>query len=919
MSFKRNILLVLLIPFAANARDWQMQPTHIATRWATSVDPSNVWPDYPRPQLVRAAWENLNGLWEYAITESDSAVPKQYQGRILVPFPVESPLSGVKRPLRPDQLLWYRRTFEVRSIAAGERILLNFGAVDYEATVSVNGKKVGAHKGGYQSFSFEITDAIRKGDNEIVVRVLDPTDAGPNPHGKQNLHGQFMYYTPSSGIWQTVWLERVPATYIESLKLTPDATRGALGIEVKLNGEQEGYAIEAIAESRGKVVARQSINGTSVLVLDQPRLWSPDDPHLYDLQLNVSKDGRIIDSVKSYFGLRKVELKRDEQGRARIHLNDRYTFNLGVVDQGFWPDGLYTAPNDAALKFDVQAAKSLGFNTIRKHLKIEPQRWYYHCDKLGVLVWQDMPSSNNDSPAARAQFEQEIERNLSQLHNHPSITTWVLFNEGWGAYDQERLAARIRRMDPSRLLNGHSGPYDHVKIAQWQRNWKPNYLLHPLGGDVSAMMDEFQMQQLQAPTDWMIGDVVDLHFYPGPRMFPARADAASVAGEFGSFGAYIDGHAWEELGPVGLGLGASRLSPPQMLAAYSDAVERLRTLESQGLSGASYFQVVDVEREHQGFFTYDREIAKLPVKEIERLNAKLVPRPRNYAESVAGLEVKKADWIPESQRYKSLTGEFHKGRRELQFLKRLALMALRQKDQPQATLAGDAYIALAPRPYTREIWQTIFAFTNTSEDSGFELIRNDPGQANLALGSQQAQKKVSEIIRRERVIPYFQSGQRSITWAELENALGEEFGELGRESVKGALMIEHLVKAEWSNFGISFIRYFETATERSPYYLPSLCHHVLANVHDRRALEAAVRVMQWQIDSPREAPVFGRYDPVELDIYANLLFKVGRVAEAFRWQEKAVALSGGRDASIVENLEKIATECRRAGESVCTS
>jgi tetratricopeptide (TPR) repeat protein len=853
--------------------------------------------------MVRTAWQNLNGLWQYAITAADAQAPSQYAGSILVPYPLESALSGVKRAVQPDERLWYRRIFTIAPVLQGERTLLHFDAVDYEATVYLNGHTVGTHAGGYQRFSLDISGALKPGENELVVKVYDPSDKGPNPYGKQKLNHEFVYYTPSSGIWQTVWLERVPSTYIQSLRLTPDVDNRALLIKASLQGKQDGYILEAIAHSGSKIVARQILQGQTALRIDQPRLWSPDDPFLYDLEVRLLKDGRPVDTVKSYFGLRKIEVRNDAQGITRIYLNNRYTYNQGVADQGFWPDGLYTAPTDAALKFDLQAIKALGFNTVRKHIKIEPERWYMYCDRLGLLVWQDMPSSNNDSKAARAEFEKELEENLSQLHNHPSITTWVLFNEGWGAYDQDRLARWMKRADPSRLLNGHSGPYDQLQLSQMFKRMKPTRLPGPLGGDMSGLVDEVQDTQYAAK--WNAADIADMHYYPGPRMLPLQKGVAATTGEHGSFGAFIEGHVWADTRQVGTGLGAAGLTPKQMLEAYAQSVEKLKTLEAQGLSGSNYFEIFDVEQEHQGFITYDREIVKIPVAEMARLNARLVPQAKNYAAATEGFSVKDADQTPEAQRYAGLLSEYQKGIRDPTFLKRLTLMALRQKDQQRATEFGNELIARMAAPYSRESWKVIAAITHTPQDKGFELFRTHTAEANASLGSEAAQKKTVEVIYQDAIEPSFKGEQRAPDWAAMENTVAARYGALGREAVYGTRMMYALVKSDWKDFGSFYLRYFETGMGRSLYPLHSVSYYVLEHVSDPQVLRAAVKVMQRAIDQDREGPALGRYDPVELDTYARLLYKIGRKDEALRWQRKAAELSEGRDAQIIGNLRRM--------------
>ena len=334
--------MTMVFPGMTHAQDWAMQPLQIPTRWAASVSPTNALPEYPRPQMVRQQWQNLNGLWSYAITAKDAAVPAQYQGSILVPYPVESALSGVEKPLQPDQTLWYRRTITPEAGKNGEHTLLHFGAVDFQTTVYLNGREIGTHTGGYQSFTFDITDAAKPGDNELVVKVNDPTDGTVNPHGKQTLHPEGIMYTASSGIWQTVWLETVPQTYVESLTMTPDVDQSQLRLEVNLTGDKADCIIQATARSGAKIVAKSNVTGPTALRISHPHLWSPDDPFLYDLQVRVVKQGTLVDEVQSYFGMRKIEVKKDAAGVDRIFLNNRYTYNLGVLDQGFWPDGIYT-------------------------------------------------------------------------------------------------------------------------------------------------------------------------------------------------------------------------------------------------------------------------------------------------------------------------------------------------------------------------------------------------------------------------------------------------------------------------------------------------------------------------------------------------------------------------------------------------
>jgi tetratricopeptide (TPR) repeat protein len=888
---------------ATSDQKWQMQPVSIPTAWASLVNPDNAWPEYPRPQMVRGGWWNLNGLWNYAITARQDTEPDTYDGRILVPYPLESALSGVAKRLTFEQLLWYRRTFSVERAQMGKRTVLHFGAVDFEATVFVNGRECGSHRGGYQGFSFDITDELQDGENELVVRVWDPTDHGPNPYGKQRSKPVWAFYTPSSGIWQTVWLEQVPSTYIETLKMTPDVDRGELLLEVQLKGTQPGLCLEAIAKSGSQVVARQTLEGKTTLKIREPRLWSPDDPHLYDLEVRLLKDGNAIDAVASYFGLRKIEVKPDEEGKARICLNGRYTFNLGVVDQGFWPDGLYTAATDEALQFDLKAIKALGFNTVRKHIKVEPQRWYYHCDRIGLMVWQDMPSGNNDSPEARAQFEREIAENLEQLHNHPSITTWVPFNEGWGTYDQDRIVQWVKAADPSRLLNGHSGPYDQLVQAQMFKHLQPSRLPGPLcTGTHAEIHADYQATQYGAR--WTPGDIVDLHYYAGPRMLPTEGAVASVTGEHGSFGVYIEGHVLDDCQEVGKGIGGSRMSPSQFLEAYASSIETQKALEARGLAGSLYFELTDVETEQQGFLTYDRALAKVPLEAIARLNERLVPQAKNYATATAELAVPIADRTPEPERYAKGVAQYQAGRRGVLFLKRLALMALRQGDLAQATEAGNAFISRSPEPYTEEFWRAVVAITCSTNDKGFELLSRRIDEVAALLGPHAAEKKIVEIITREVTERQFEDKARAPGWATLEASLVAQHGVLGREAVCGIRMMVELVRKNWVGFGQSYARYFASAVGRSLYRWHTVTYHLFKHVNDRPVLEAAARAMERLIEAEHEFK-FGRYDPSELDTYANVLYKLGRRAEALQWQKKALELSDGRDFEIAEHLERM--------------
>lgn len=556
------------------------QRATLQTRWAKTVTPANVHREYPRPQMVRPNWTNLNGLWEFAITPGNRR-PSAFSEHILVPFPVEASLSGVGRNVPNGSTVWYRRTF-VRP--KGERALLHFGAVDWSTTVWVNGKEVGRHQGGYDPFTFDVTNALKSGsEQELVVAVTDPTDAGPQPRGKQVRRPGGIFYTPTTGIWQTVWLEGVPTLHLESLYTVPNLRTGEVNVYPAFSREpMKGFRMSAEVMDGSRVVASGKLQP---LTVPNPKSWSPDHPFLYGLRVTLSDEkGRTIDQVKSYFAFREVSLGKDEQGRTRILLNGKPTFMVGPLDQGFWPDGIYTAPSDAAMRYDLEVTKQLGFNMIRKHVKVEPDTWYAACDKMGILVWQDMPSGDasigpNDpdikrSPASAKIFEHELEAMVDNLRNHPSIVAWVVFNEGWGQYDTARLAAYAKRLDSTRLIDATTG-------------W----------------------------ADRGVGDMIDWHVYPGPGSPKPEAKRAAVLGEFGGLGMPTPGHMWEERS-WGYQTFKSR---EELTTAFEGLFANLRFLIAEpGLSAAVYTQTTDVETEANGLMTYDRAVMKMDPRRVRR-------------------------------------------------------------------------------------------------------------------------------------------------------------------------------------------------------------------------------------------------------------------------------------------------------------
>ncbi len=588
-------LLLALAAWPASAADWKPAQGPLKTRWAKDVRPDNVLPEYPRPQLTRADWQNLNGLWQFAIGKENDPPPvgKDLDGQILVPFPVESALSGVMKPVKPTDRVWYRRTFDVPGGWDGRRVLLHFGAVDWEATVWVNGKEMGAHKGGYDAFSFDITDALKPGPaNEVIVRVFDPTDSGTQPRGKQVLKPGGIFYTPTTGIWQTVWLEPTPKrASIRRLKIVPDPDNNRVDVTAEVDGDAGGLGVQVSALDGQAVisggVASPAAGTAHLLLRPDARRWTPETPFLYGLKVDLMQGETVVDSVGSYFGYRKVEVARDEQGVNRLLLNGKFVFQVGPLDQGFWPDGLYTAPTDEALRFDVEITRKLGFNMTRKHVKVEPDRWYYWCDRLGLLVWQDMVAGDKGigpdqpdlvrSPESARQYNVELKAMIDGLQAHPSIIMWVVFNEGWGQFDTQRVTEWTKAYDPTRLVNCASGWSDRPGV----------------------------------------GDVHDLHTYPHPAAPALEPKRAGVVGEFGGLGLGVDGHTWQKeyWGYQGTASSADLTRKYERLLR-----EGWELKDAKGLNALVYTQITDVETEANGLLTYDRDVIKVDLDRVAAVN-----------------------------------------------------------------------------------------------------------------------------------------------------------------------------------------------------------------------------------------------------------------------------------------------------------
>lgn len=597
----RFLTLLLFVGVAGAAFAWTPAGDKIKTRWASGLTPDNVWKEYPRPQMERADWENLNGLWKYAITEKNSPRPSIWEGEILVPFPIESSLSGVQKTVDENQALWYQRKFTVPTSWKGKDVMLNFGAVDWECDVWINGVRVGGHRGGYTPFSLNVTAALNpKGSNELVVRVWDPTDKGYQPIGKQTQKPRGIWYTAVTGIWQTVWLEPVSPLHISGIRILPDIDRKTVRIDVEPSEVTKRQMVEVSVLEQGREVAKgQSINGESVVV-DMPedmKLWSPDTPYLYDLQITLKEDGKPVDKIDSYVAMRKISAKRDESGKMRMQLNNENLFQYGPLDQGWWPDGLYTAPSYEAMIYDIDKTKDLGFNMIRKHVKVEPALWYAYCDKIGMLVWQDMPSGDNHGPRWQSRdyykgpefertadselnYRQEWEEIMNFLYNSPSVVVWVPFNESWGQFKTAEISDWTKTKDPSRLVNPASG------------------------GNFFAT-----------------GDILDLHQYPAPKMYLYDGQRVNVLGEFGGIGLVKDGHVWTPDRNWGY---VQFKNEQEVTDTYIDYVKQLIDLVDQGFSAGVYTQTTDVEIEVNGLMTYDREKIKVDEDRVRTINRELV-------------------------------------------------------------------------------------------------------------------------------------------------------------------------------------------------------------------------------------------------------------------------------------------------------
>jgi len=593
-------VILLTLSLVSNAQNWKPAGDKIKTEWAKDVSPTFNPPQYPRPILERGVWLNLDGLWDYAIVTKGNAMPDKYDGKILVPYPIESSLSGVQKTVGELNELWYNRSFEVPKFWKAKKVLLHFGAVDWKTDIWINNIKIATHKGGYTPIDLDITPYLNKNlTQNLKVRVWDPTDKGFQPHGKQVEKQGGITYTANTGIWQTVWIEPVNENYITNFKTVPNIDQNTVTVLpiLKENSPNDIVEVTVLNKDKDQILTKCSAAAGQEVLLSIPlaKLWSPESPFLYDLKVTLKRNGVIIDSVWSYFGMRKISTKKDDNGIVRLQLNNKDYFQFGPLDQGWWPDGLYTAPNDAALYYDIKKTKDFGFNMIRKHVKVEPARWYYLCDLEGILVWQDMPSGDRSPQWQRTNFFNGVELARSQeseaeyrtewkdiidlLYSNPCIVTWVPFNEAWGQFKTPEIAEWTKSYDPSRLVNPASGG-----------NFYP------------------------------VGDMLDVHNYPDPQMSMYTSSRACVLGEYGGIGLPIENHLWE----TGRNWGYIQFKTSEEATnEYIKLAEKLKKLIPLGFSAAVYTQITDVEAEVNGLMTYDRKVIKLDEARISKINKEI--------------------------------------------------------------------------------------------------------------------------------------------------------------------------------------------------------------------------------------------------------------------------------------------------------
>lgn len=593
------LLIILLFSSVSSFAQWKPAGDKIKTVWAEKIDPNNVLPEYPRPIMERDKWQNLNGLWDYAILPMGQQEPQTFDGKILVPFAVESSLSGVQKELGKEKELWYRRTFTIPSDWKSKNVILHFGAVDWKAEVYLNNIKIGSHTGGYTPFCFDVTPFLTSGNQKLVVKVWDPTSDSSIPRGKQVTNPNGIWYTPVSGIWQTVWLEPVNNKHIVGITPIANIDNNNLKVKVRTKNTESSDIVEVKLKDNNKVIASAKgvVGQTLDITIPNAKLWSPESPFLYDLDVTLIERGKSVDKVSSYAAMRKVSKKRDANGIIRIQLNNKDIFHFGPLDQGWWPDGLYTAPTDEALKYDIVKTKDFGYNMIRKHVKVEPARWYTHCDRLGILVWQDMPNGDQGphwdmhhyfdgkevtrSIESEQNFRKEWKEIMDYLMPYPSIAIWVPFNEAWGQFKTQEITEWTQYYDPSRLVNPASGGNHYLKV----------------------------------------GDILDFHKYPSPEMMMYDNERITVIGEYGGIGMPLTDHLWQPDKNWGY---VQFKSAKEVTDEYVKYGRQLQNLVKSGISGGVYTQTTDVEGEVNGLITYDRKVIKVEEDRIRKINQEII-------------------------------------------------------------------------------------------------------------------------------------------------------------------------------------------------------------------------------------------------------------------------------------------------------